>query len=150
MKFLSQRNVWQQLWLVATAFGLICLGLIYPLHIVHKGNPGQSAYREVLLKELDSEKCEPYISQPIEALREPPTALYGVDCSAIYFSRKAHSQDIYPYSIEVYDARETARKLKGLIPLVIAFSCLTLAASTLLYLLGLGAARIAQGFNQTA
>jgi hypothetical protein len=141
-------NLWQWLWLATTALGLLCLGLIYPLEIVYRSNPGQNAYREVLLREFRSEKCAPYITRPIAELRAPASTLSGVDCSAIYFSRMADRQDIHPYSIDVYDARETARRLRGLYPLVALYGCLTLAASALLYLAGLAVLWIRQRFNQ--
>jgi hypothetical protein len=143
-------NGWQQLWLIVSALSFVSLGLIYPLTMVYSSNPGQEAYREVLLKELRSEKCKPYISQPIAELREPPTSLYGVDCSAIYFGRMAGSQDIRPYSIEAYDAQQSARKLESLYPLMAILSCLVVAASALLYALGLAVAWIRSGFTQTA
>jgi hypothetical protein len=143
-------NGWQQLWLIVSALSFVSLGLIYPLTMVYSRNPGEEAYREVLLKELRSEKCKPYINQPIAELRAPPTSLSGVDCSAIYFGRMVGSRDIRPYSIEAYDAQQSARKLNGFYPLMGIFSCLILAASGLLYALGLGIAWIRSGFNQTA
>jgi hypothetical protein len=150
MNFLGRMNGWQQLWLIVSALSLVSLGLIYPLTIVYRGNPGQEAYREVLLTELRSEKCKPYINQSIAELREPPTSLYGVDCSAIYFGRVVGRRDIRPYSIEAYDAQQSARKLEGFFPLMAIFSCLTLVASALLYALGLAVAWARYRLNQAA
>ncbi|QRM35653.1 hypothetical protein [Microvirga sp. VF16] len=150
MSFLGRMNGWQQLWLLVSSLSFMSLGLIYPLTMVYRSNPGQEAYRQVLLKELRSEKCEPYINQPIAELREPPTSLYGVDCSAIYFGRAAGSLDIRPYSIGAYDAQQSARKLDDYYPLMAIFSCSILAASALLYALGIGIAWIRSRFNQTA
>jgi hypothetical protein len=148
MSVFRRMNVWQWLWLAVTVLGFISLGLIYPLTIVHQSNPGRDAFREVLLRELQSEKCVPYISRPIAELREPASTRSGVDCSAIYFSRRADGQDIHPYSIAVYDAKESARQLRSLCGLIALFGCLTLAASALLYFAGLAIVRIRQEFNQ--
>src|SRR5215207_2425277 len=112
MSFWDQMSGWQRLWLALSAIGFVVFGLIYPLKTVYGGNPGQIAFREVLLKELRSEKCTLYILQPVAELQEPPANVYGVDCSAIYFSRKASGQDVHPYTIEAYDAREAARSRK--------------------------------------
>src|SRR5215203_134785 len=84
MSFWDQMNGWQRLWLALSAIGFVVFGLIYPLKTVYGGNPGQIAFREVLLKELRSEKCTLYIHQPVAELQEPPANVHGVDCSAIY------------------------------------------------------------------
>ena len=148
MSFLGRLNGWQRLWLVTTALTFVCAGLLYPLAVISQGNPGQKAYREALLKDLRAEKCLPYITRPMSELREPPISLYGLDCSAIYLSRRAESKDIHPYSIEIYDAREAARKLEGLFPLVALSTCFALAASALLYAVGVGIAWTRQCISQ--
>jgi hypothetical protein len=150
MSFFRRMNGWQRSWLIATVLGFVCLGLIYPLSVVYGGNPGERAYREVLVKELSSDKCLPYITQPIADLLAPPTSLSGVDCSAIYFSRRASSRDTLPYSLDVYDAQASARKLGNLYPLVAIYSCLALFVSALLYLFGLVTVWITHGFRKTA
>jgi hypothetical protein len=150
MSFWDQMNGWQRLWLTLSALSFVVLGLVYPLLTVHGGNPGQIAFRDVLLKELRSGQCWVYSNQPLAELQAPPTNFYGVDCSAIYFSRKASGQDIYPYTIEAYDAREAARKRHERYSAIALFSCIAAIASSLLYGLGLVIARLRQGFSQTA
>jgi hypothetical protein len=150
MSVYGRMNGWQQLWLVVSASILVALGLVYPLTLVYSSNPGQIAFREVLLKELRSGQCTSYINQPLAELREPPTSLYEVDCSAIYFGRLAGKRDINPYSIEVYDAQQSARRLEDSFPLMALFSCMVLAASALLYVLGFGIASVRSRFTQTA
>jgi len=149
MSFVGQRSGWQRLWFVTTILAFLFAGLIYPVAVISQGNPGQRAYRDMLLKDLSAEKCRPYVTQPIGELREPPALLYGMDCSALYLSRKAASRDIHPYSVEIYDKREAARKLEGLFPLMVLSSSLTLAASVLVYAFGLGIAWTRQQFSET-
>jgi hypothetical protein len=150
MSVWNQMNGWQRLWLTLSALSFVVLGLVYPLMTVYGGNPGQIAFREVLLKELRSGQCSLYIDLPLAELREPPTNVYGVDCSAIYFSRKASGQDVYPYTIEAYDAREAARKRQDVYLSIALFSCMSAIASSLVYGLGLVIARLRQGFSQIA
>ncbi|MGF9759485.1 hypothetical protein AAII07_30255 [Microvirga sp. 0TCS3.31] len=147
MSVFGRMNLWQWSWLAVTLVSFLSLGLIYPLTIVHQSNPGRDAFREVLLREIQSEKCGPYISRPLAELGEPASTSSGVDCSAIYFSRRANGEDIHPYSIAVYDAKESARKLGRLCGLVALFGCLTLAASALLYFVGRSLVRFTQSSN---
>lgn len=147
MSVFCRLNVWQWSWLAVTIASFMSLGLIYPLTIVHQTNPGRDAFREVLLRELQSDKCAPYINRPLAELSEPASTPSGVDCSAIYFSRRADGQNIHPYSITVYDSKESARKLRRLCGLVALYGCLTLAASALLYFVGLSLVRFMRRSN---
>ncbi|MGF9763005.1 hypothetical protein AAII07_48405 [Microvirga sp. 0TCS3.31] len=52
MSVWNQMNGWQRLWVAVSALSFVVLGLVYPLMTVYGGNPGQIAFREVLLKEL--------------------------------------------------------------------------------------------------
>lgn len=148
--FWDHMNGWQRLWVSLSVVSFIALALIYPFKTVYGRNPGQIAFREVLLKELRSEQCGLYIHQPIAELQEPPMNVYGVDCSAIYFSRKASGQDIHPYTIEAYDAREAARKRQDVYSSIAMLSCATAIASSLVYGLGLVIAQTRQRFGRTA
>jgi hypothetical protein len=143
-------NGWQRLWLVLTATALIMFGGIYPLTEVYKFNVSMHSYRQDIVRDLQAPRCAPYINLPARQLVKPAFNDGSADCTALYYSRTVGDQDVYPYTLDLYDKREATRKRADFLELAGVFSGLIAVVSGLVYLAGFLVAWIRRGFARVA
>ena len=148
----SQRvwlNGWRRLWIVATILGLIG-GAIFSFIGKEKYGEGFE-YRRALEQDINTPQCSEFVVRDIAQLREPPVMDDGGGCWHLYISRyiaAKDGRDETPYSIEVFEKNETARKMEAFGVGTLIWGTATIILSALVYAAGSMLAWIIRGFGK--
>lgn len=148
---LNRMNGWQRLWFCLSAMSLLIFGIVYPyVAIVGGFNSGAEwEYRNTTRSEVQSGRCDDYVSMDFSQLREPRFSSTENTCYHVYNARR-FSATQGPYDEERLAAERFAKvRWEALGFVGIASFCVLIVAG-LVYFLGWMVAWVRRGFAKPA